>query len=297
MNTKSFLLSTLIAAATLAGCSTTNSHLAAQDGSKKLAVETYVGSENGFLVTSHLIMGPTEAVLIDSQFTRSDAKQVVNMIQKSGRRLKTVFITHGHPDHYFGIETLRQAFPDARYVTTSEAIADIQATGQGKLTYWKGVMGNEMPASVPSVDVVNSQDLVVDGEELILKQIAPGESDHANVILVPSLKAAFTGDMVYDRVHLWLAEAVGRTDSWKANLQGLKNNESVQNLYVGHQKTNRVNSKNLIDENVNYIDRAVSIFGKAPTAEKGAADVKAAFPEYSLPIIADIAAGSFIPKK
>lgn len=297
MNT---VISAFIAASlTLASCSTTNASSSTESkGGSKLHVETYVGSEKGFLVTSNLILGPTEAVLIDSQFIKSDAKQVVSMIQKSGRRLKTVFVTHGHPDHYFGIETLRAAFPDARYVATAETIADIKATGSGKLGYWKGVYADEMPAAVPQVDQVNANsDLNVDGETLILKQIAPGESEHASVIIAPSLKAAFTGDMLYDQVHLWLAEAVGHTESWKSNLNALKANTGVETLYVGHKKFNRAANKSLINENISYIDRAVKIFGQAQTAEQGATQIKAAFPEYSLPIIADIAAGSFVPKK
>lgn len=292
------ILTSALLASTVA-CSTVGntSQVASDQGPAKLTVDTYVASEKGFLVTSNLILGSTEAVLIDGQFTRSDALQVVEMIKKSGRRLKTVFVTHGHPDHYFGIETLRKAFPDAHYVAAAETIQDIKATGAGKIAYWKTIYGDEMPASVPEVDVVESSDLNIDGEQLLLKQIAPGESEHASVVLAPSIKAAFTGDMLYDQVHLWLAEAVGHTESWKSNLNALKNDQTVETLYVGHKKTNRVASKSLIDTNINYINRAVSIFAKASTAEQGAANIKQAFPEYSLPIIADIAAGAFIPKK
>ncbi len=103
--------------------------------------------------------------------------------------------------------------------------------------------------------------------------------------------------MLYDQVHLWLAEAVGQTESWKNNLRTLKANNDVQTLYVGHKKVNRTSGKALIDTNVQYIDRAVSLFGQAKTPEQGAASLKAAFPEYSLPIIADVAAGSFVTKK
>ena len=289
----SALLASTVACSTVGNTSTA----ASRKTPAKLAVETYVGSEKGFLVTSNLILGSSEAVLIDSQFTRSDALPVVDMIKKSGRRLKTVFVTHGHPDHYFGIATLRAAFPETHYVATADTIADIQATGAGKIAYWKTIYGDEVPSTIPEVDVVQTNDLNVDGEQMLLKQIGPGESEHASVILAPSIKAAFTGDMLYDQVHLWLAEAVGHTESWKANLNALKNDQSVETLYVGHKKTNRVSGKSLIDININYIDRAVSIFAKASTPEEGAANIKQAFPEYSLPIIADIAAGAFVPKK
>ena len=102
-------------------------------------MQTYVGSEPGFLVTSNLILGEHEAVLVDAQFTRTHANHVVDMIKQNGRELKTVFVTHGHPDHYFGIDTLRKALPNAHYVATPDTIADLKATGAGKIAYGSSI--------------------------------------------------------------------------------------------------------------------------------------------------------------
>jgi glyoxylase-like metal-dependent hydrolase (beta-lactamase superfamily II) len=62
-------------------------------------------------------------VLIDAAFTRADAQRIVDTIRASGKNLTTVYITHDHPDHYFGLEVIRQAFSRARFVALPAAVA------------------------------------------------------------------------------------------------------------------------------------------------------------------------------
>ena len=298
---RSSVLGVLGVLATLSvSCSTSvlspnrRSSSSAMDAKSTLKVERYVGSESGFKVTSNLILGESEAVLVDAQFTRSDARNVVKMIQESGRNLKTVFITHGHPDHYFGIETLKAAYPKAHFVASSDTIQDIAATGQGKLDYWKKLYGDELPDQVPSVQELKLEDLNLDGEQFELKSLLPGESAHASILVVPSLKSAFVGDMAYDEVHLWLAEAVGNTESWKRNLSMIERDERIKNIYVGHQKISRDNNLSILKTNRAYIDTALEIFAASSSKEEAATKLKSTFPTYSLPIIADLAAGAFV---
>lgn len=60
-----------------------------------------------------LITGDRDAVLVDVPFARSDAYRVVASILDSGKTLKAVIITHDHPDHFFGLDVLADAFPNA----------------------------------------------------------------------------------------------------------------------------------------------------------------------------------------
>lgn len=279
----------------LSACSTAKtSKLATVDAKSSLHVERYVGSEAGFLVTSNLIVGREEAVLIDAQFTRADAANVVKMIRASGKPLKTIFITHGHPDHYFGAEVLQREFPDARLVATTETIEDIKRSASGKLAYWKGIYKEQITDTVPVIKPVRPEDLSLDGEQFELRNVGPGESEHASVVVVKSLKSAFVGDIAYDRVHLWLADAEHSIDSWIANINTLSNDASIESIYVGHQKDSVTNSKQVLKTNLEYIDRAQSIFKAAPNAKVAAEQLKATYPAFALPIIADIAAGALV---
>src|SRR4051794_9348124 len=75
--------------------------------------------------TSTLIAGDTEAVLVDTQYLEKDVKEVIRRIEASGKTLTTIFITHGHFDHYFGLEMLVSHFPEARAVASPPVAAYI----------------------------------------------------------------------------------------------------------------------------------------------------------------------------
>ena len=68
-----------------------------------------------FPVSSVLISGDKDAILVDAQFGKAQALQVVDKIRASGKHLTTIYISHGDPDYYFGLETLTQAFPTPRW--------------------------------------------------------------------------------------------------------------------------------------------------------------------------------------
>lgn len=53
-------------------------------------------------VSSTLFVGKKEAVLVDAQYYAEDVVALGDVIEKSGKRLTTIYITHGHSDHYFG---------------------------------------------------------------------------------------------------------------------------------------------------------------------------------------------------
>ena len=83
-----------------------------------LKIQHYTADDNGFRVASVIITGAREAILVDAQFTLGHAHRVVADVLGAGKELTTVYITHAHPDHYFGIEVIKAAFPQARIVAT-----------------------------------------------------------------------------------------------------------------------------------------------------------------------------------
>jgi glyoxylase-like metal-dependent hydrolase (beta-lactamase superfamily II) len=113
-----------------------------------LSLSVYQADSKSFHVASTLVMGATDAVLIDAQFTFADAHRVVANILASGKRLTTVYISHGDPDFYFGLEIVRQAFPDVRIVATAQTVDHIHATGTGKIELWGPMVGRNGPKNI-----------------------------------------------------------------------------------------------------------------------------------------------------
>jgi glyoxylase-like metal-dependent hydrolase (beta-lactamase superfamily II) len=73
-----------------------------------------------------LVSGEREAILVDAQFGQREAQQVVEKIRASGKTLTTIYISHGDPDYYFGLETLHAAYPKARIVASAPTVQHIR---------------------------------------------------------------------------------------------------------------------------------------------------------------------------
>jgi hypothetical protein len=73
-------------------------------------------------ISSTLISGERDAVLVDAPITVEQARALVDWVAASGKNLTTIYATHGHGDHFFGTSTLLDRFPGARFVARPEVI-------------------------------------------------------------------------------------------------------------------------------------------------------------------------------
>jgi glyoxylase-like metal-dependent hydrolase (beta-lactamase superfamily II) len=249
-----------------------------------LKVETLTSSESGFLVNSHLILGQKKAVLIDAQFTNSDAQMVVDAIKKSGKELETIFITHGHPDHYFGLSVISKAFPKAKVIATADVLEDMKSTAEGKFGYWKPIYKTNLTDKVIFPVVSNQKFIDLEGENIEISSVVGAESHAQNTLFVKSANALIAGDLLYSQVHLWLAE--GRSSAWKVTLEKLMlQTTAATKVYPGH---GAAGGQELIEQNIGYI-KAFEESLKLPNAADAKVQMKAKYPNYALPVILDIA--------
>lgn len=202
---------------------------------EKLALDVYnPGNNSVFPVSSEIISGSSEVVLIDAQFQKNDAQQLVDKIKKLNKKLTTIYISHSDPDYYFGLDTLTNAFPEAKVVATANTVEAIKATKDGKLAYWGGVLKDEAPAHVIVPEVIKGDYFTVDGEKLEIKGL-DGASPDRTYVWVPSLKAVVGGVTVSDNIHVWVADT--QTEESRKNwLQTLKDIKALNPATVvpGH---------------------------------------------------------------
>ena len=114
-------------------------------GPNKLSTKVFFSDEKGFEVASVIVMGKKNAVLIDAQWTLSNAHRVIAEIAGTGKHLETIYVSHAHPDHYFGLGVIAEAFPFARILALASVAHTINHQFFGKLEHWEKVMG---PANV-----------------------------------------------------------------------------------------------------------------------------------------------------
>lgn len=178
-----------------------------------LTLQTYNPQENAiFAVNSTLASGPHEAVLFDAQFSVKDGEKLVEMIQKSGKKLTRIVITSGDPDFYFGLEPLVKAFPDAKVVATAEVVKHINATRAAKLAYWGPQMKDGAPKQVYVPQALTTNTFTIDGEKVEIRQ----PQNYAAYVWIPANKAILGGTGVAWGMHVWTADtqSVERRQQW-----------------------------------------------------------------------------------
>lgn len=179
---------------------------AAHAAAASLTLDVYnPGTQAIFPVTSVLVSGEKEAILVDAQFGKSQAQQVVEKIRASGKQLTTIYISHGDPDYYFGLDTLTQAFPKAKVLASQPTVDHINQTVAGKLAFWGPKMGADVPAKTIVPDVLKGDSLMLEGQKLQVIGLK-GKQPDRSFVWIPSLKAVVGGVVVAENIHVWMAD-------------------------------------------------------------------------------------------
>ncbi len=92
--------------------------------------------------TATLVTGATEAVLIDALYLKDDVRDLGDLIERTGKQLTTIYITHAHQDHYLGFGPLLERFPGAKCVALPHVIEAIKDTMDMQTEQWKMMFGD-----------------------------------------------------------------------------------------------------------------------------------------------------------
>lgn len=199
---------------------------AAEPVAQPLKTEVYNPGEKGiFAVSSTLVSGAQDAVLLDAQFSTVDAQKLVDMIRASGKRLTTIYISHGDPDFYFGLETLKQAFPDAKILATPQTIAHIKETSAGKLAHWGPILGAGAPKQIILPEPLQGDSLDLEGQKLQIVGL-DGPTPDRTFVWIPSIKTVVGGIPVMAGEHVWMAD----TQTPQSHVDWLATLSSIESL-------------------------------------------------------------------
>src|ERR1700734_1280155 len=120
-------------------------------------------------ISSTLISGKRDAVLVDTAITVDQNQKLVDWIAHSGKNLTAIYATHGHGDHFFGVNTIQKKFPKARFVATREAMGVMrkQASVPVVETYWKPRLPRQIDSMLVIADELQGGLLELEGEQLV----------------------------------------------------------------------------------------------------------------------------------
>jgi glyoxylase-like metal-dependent hydrolase (beta-lactamase superfamily II) len=220
-------------------------------------------------ITSTLIMGRDDAVLVDPPLTKTQATEVGDWIVASGRKLRQIYITHGHGDHWFGAITLLQRFPDVSVLATegTRKLMAAQNQPQFRADFWDQVFPGQLPTGEVDVCVVDPGGFELEGVGLRPIEVGHTDTDATTMLHVPQIGLLVAGDAVYNGVHLYLTESGGATgiDEWLAALD-IAEALSPATVIAGHKDPHAADTPAQIPATRQYLTDARRLLESSDSA-------------------------------
>ena len=160
-----------------------------------------------------LIYGAQDAVLVDTFLTIEHGAELVEQVAASGKNLTHVYITHAHGDHFFGINALKQRFPDMRAVAPAAVVERMH--GQFEPEVMDGIFRRLFPGQIPDdpgiAESLDGASIELEGQPLIPIEAGYTDTADSTSLHVPSIGLIVAGDVVYNGIHPYLAETNAQT--------------------------------------------------------------------------------------
>jgi len=218
--------------------------------------------------TVTLIYGERDAVLVDTFLSEQHSKELVDWVIESGKNLTTIYVTHAHGDHFFGLKLLLDKFPKARAIATASIVAAIQ--DQIKPDFMRSVWEPRFPGQIPSQlappEVLEGDTIYLEGEALKVLEFGHTDTSHSTGLYAPSIGLVVSGDAVYNNTHLYLAECDAETSrEW---LRALDKIEALhpKAVVAGHGVLDPDSSPRHIEETRRYLHDFVASLASTSTA-------------------------------
>lgn len=151
--------------------------------------------------TATLISGPTEAILVDALFLKEDVQDLGDLIERSGKKLTTIYLTHAHADHYLGFGPLLERFPEARAVALPHVVEAIKETMEQQRVDWDLLFGDACVTPGPLPEPLEGHTLHVDGTLVEIIEVKQADINPTTVVHVPDIGLVVAGDSIYNEIH------------------------------------------------------------------------------------------------
>lgn len=279
------MIRTTLLAASLAIAFSSAAHAA-----QPLTVKVYNADANSFNVASTLVVGEKEAMVIDAGFTRADAMRIAANVLDSGKQLTTIYVSQADPDYYFGVEYLKEVFPQADVVTSPAVLQKLTAKHAGKVEFWGAKMGANSPRKPVLPRAIEGTTLKVDGQSVEIRG-TQGLLAHRPYAWIPSIKAVVGNIGVFGNLHVWTADTqtLAERSAWVAQLDEMAALKPTL-VVPGHMKSGTTLDASAITFTKNYL----LTFEKKLVSSKNSAelikDMNQAFPKADGAMLLEIGA-------
>jgi glyoxylase-like metal-dependent hydrolase (beta-lactamase superfamily II) len=215
-------------------------------------------------IASTLIYGKQDAVLVDAFMTVKQADALADWVAAGGKNLTTIYITHGHGDHWFGIGALLERFPNARAVATPGVVRVMRqhASPEFLERFWKAGFPSQIPDRLVIAEELNGNLIDLEGHDLVAVELGHTDTDYTTCLYVPSIGLVVAGDAAYNDVHLYLAESNAKSRrEWISALDKIES-LNPRSVIAAHKQPGNDDDPRIIEETRQYIrdfDRIVEM--------------------------------------
>lgn len=235
-------------------------------------------------ISSTLIYGSRDAVVVDSFITQEQARAQADWITSTGKNLTTIYATHGHGDHFFGASVLLERFPKARFVAAPSAVQVMkeQTAPEYVAKFWESRFPNQLPKRLIVAQELSSNVIELEGEDLFVVPLRFTDTAGTTCLHVPALGLIAAGDAAYNGVHPRLVEANQnqKRDEWLAALDKMESLKP-RTVVAGHKNMkNDDDGPRVIRQTRQYILDFQELAGKTSTAKELYDKMLARYPEW-----------------
>ncbi len=207
-------------------------------------------------ISSTLISGERDAVLVDTPITVEQARTLVNWILASGKSLTTIYATHGHGDHFFGTSTVLERFPSARFVALPDVIKAMrqQASPESLATFWNPRFPGQISSHLAIAEELSGNIINLEGHDLVSVPLGFTDTASTTCLHVPSIGLIVAGDAAYNGVHLHLSESPDqqKRQEWIAALDKMESLKP-RAVIAGHKRVGNDDNPGILGETRKYI--------------------------------------------
>lgn len=235
-------------------------------------------------ISSTLIYGLRDAVVVDSFITQEQAQAQAGWIAATGKNLTTIYATHGHGDHFFGASVLLERFPKARFVAAPSAVQVMkeQTAPEYVAKFWESRFPNQLPKRLVVAEELRANVIELEGENLFIVPLRFTDTAGTTCLHVPALELIAAGDAAYNGVHPRLLEANQnqKREEWLAALDKMQSLKP-RIVVAGHKNMkNDDDGPRVIEQTKQYILDFQELAGKTTTAKELYDKMLAQYPEW-----------------
>lgn len=236
--------------------------------------------------TSTLVSGERDGVLIDALVTKDESQELVDWLTGTGKNLTDVYITHGHGDHFFGLNTILETFPQARAVSLPEIVPILaEQVTPDWLQIWESFFPDQL-FEKPAVPVaLDSPELKVEGHMLHVLKLGQSDVPDSTAVHIPELETLLSGDVIYNGIHCWTYQSTPEDRmAWIETVNEVEK-LGVKTIIAGHSDPNAPDNdaSRMIDATRRYLLDFNEAVASSSTGDEVVSNMTAKYPQLGNP--------------